>query len=340
MLPDAPLHSGWHETDDEQPVTVRQREAAPEQEASPQLSGPATDISPIPTYEEPKHVYNAPRPRNMHLSALAGIAIVLLGGAFYFGIANLRGSLTDGTTTETAVTITTDGQFSPTNITVHPGDSITIENLNTDPQVLKSKDGRDLFPVQVLFTTPFVFTVPSDASGMYTYVSETLPDDRELTITIDIAPTTGAGATSVEENAPSSVPYGEEIPIPFGSGPLIPASSMSSSASEPSAIPVVINQDEDTATISLQEGASSSSSGFTQNTLPSNPYTVGTQTTTQGIAVAAEQGEQLHSGAPLQQLKTHTPRKVSETGPAGMALLVLPALFAVAMVYRRMCGEC
>lgn len=344
MQPDAPLFSGWHSTDDEQPVTVRQSDApAPAAPEAVDVRGPGSDIRHVPIEQHAGMV--APNPRAMRLAAFTGIAVVLAGAAFYFGVDSLRGTLTDGGSTGATVTITADGQFTPAAVNVRPGSAITIENANKDPQVLKSKDGRDLFPVQVIFTTPYTFTVPSDAQGTYIYFSETLPDDRTLTFTVETK-TAGSSASSRSASAeappsvsvaiPSDAGGAISIPLPFGA----PAVTSSPGSSAPSAI--VVQQSDETALISLKEQASapsSSSPSFETNNVPTNPYTIGTQAErpeTATIAESAQKTQQLHSGAPIRQLQKYAPRKVPETGPAGMALVFVPALIAVAFVFRRM----
>ncbi len=341
MQPDAPLFAGWHSTDAEEPVTVRQSGwPAPAPRSGVDIRGPGADIRHIPIEQHSGTV--VPNPRAMRLAAFTGIAVVLAGAAFYFGVDSLRGTLTDGGSTGATVTITADGQFTPVAVNARPGDSVTIENANKDPQVLKSKDGRDLFPVQVIFTTPYTFTVPSNAQGTYVYFSETLPDDRTLTFTIETA-TAASSASSSSASAEASPSVSVTVPSDSGGGtvsiplPFGTPVQESSSSSAPSAI--VVQQSDETALISLKEQASSSSSpSFETNDVPTNPYTVGTQAErpkTTDIAGDAKQTQQLRSGAPIRQLQKYAPRKVPDTGPAGMALVFLPALLGVVLMYRK-----
>jgi len=344
MQPDAPLFAGWHSTDAEEPVTVRQSDSpAPAPQSGVDIRGPLADIRHVPIERYSGTV--APNPRAMRLAAFTGIAVVLAGAAFYFGIDSLRGTLTDSGSTGATVTITAGGQFTPAAVNVRPGYSVTIANANKDPQVLKSKDGRDLFPVQVIFTTPYTFTVPSNAQGTYVYFSETLPDDRTLTFTVETATAASSSSASAEASPSVSVTVPSDsgggtvsIPLPFGA----PVQE-SSPGSAPSAI--VVQQSDETALISLKEQASASSSSstsFETNNVPTNPYTVGTKAErpeTTDIAENAKQTQQLRSGAPIRQLQKYAPRKVPETGPAGMALVFLPALIAVVFVFRRMNDE-
>ncbi len=290
----------------------------------------------------------------MRLSAIAGVAIVSVGAAFYFGVSSLKGQLAaSGSPKESSVSITTDGQFSPANVSVRPGDTLKLLNANKDPQVLKVKTGsRELFPVQVLFDTPFTFTVPANAQGTYIYASETLPDDR--TLTIQVTPTVesaaassiassatnqaiaGSASSSVESSVPTS-----EIPLPFAEAPVAPVVTESSASSvSSSAASVDLQYSGDTAVISLPGGSSSSSSApsLQTNNIPTNPYTVGTlgeyPLANKSIAETAKVTEQLHSGAPIKQLQKHVPKKVTSTG-ADSLLVFLPALLLLVVLFRR-----
>ena len=172
------------------------------------------------THEKRAEASIAPNPGAMRLSAFAGIAVVLVIGALYLGINSLRGSLPDTTGTGATVPITEDGQFTPPNISVTAGGTLTIENKNKDPQVIKAKEsGSELFPVQVLFDKPYSFVIPVDVAGVFTYVSETLPNSQQLTITV--TPAMEAAATTIPNTAPApdSLPIPDPqaiIPLPFG----------------------------------------------------------------------------------------------------------------------------
>lgn len=337
MMPDGPLFSGWNSTDDE-PVR-----------ASANIGGdPGIDnisISPkakIQVIRQDNPDLAIPSSRSMKLSALTGIGLVLIGAAFYFGVMNLRGQLSASNSVN--VTITSDGWFDPPKIVVHAGDIITIQNSNKDPQVLKVKEGKELFPVQVIFQTPFTFTVPSGVEGTYTYVSETMPSDRDLTITVE---TLEASSSSSESTPPSGIASSPDsnpvIPLPFGNGNVELASSSSSSAAAvPSTVSTSVGPDNDTLTIALGTSSRSSSlSPLDSSNIPTNPYTVGnpitktpTPASTEIAKVKAE--ENLHSGAPLRELRNHTPENVTSTGPEGTWLMVIPSLFGVMLMFRKM----
>lgn len=269
-------------------------------------------------------------PRAMQAAAILGIGIVLLLTALYFGIDSLRGSLTGETGNTTAVEITTDGHFSPASISVAAGSTLSIENKNKDPQVLKVKSGQQLFPVQVLFTTPYTFTVPADAAGTYTYVSETLADTETLTIVVTASVESAAwnGAVSGQSSSIAS----DRIPLPFGD------STMSSAPAQQERVAPAISalataHSSDTAMIDLATGQADTEASLSQNQLPTNPYTVAAAKSgkNQSAKIAASAKAKLHSGAPLSRYR---PRVVTQTGPE-LWLLLLPAMFSLCIVYRR-----
>lgn len=329
--------TGWHSTDDEVVVPVRQSAM---QTASEQ-AGPAADISHGNADHIVLHHHGATvNPASMRLSAFLGVVLVLGAIGFHFGLDNIFGDLTGGSeTTDVTVEITTEGVFEPDTITLHPGDKLTLTNKNPDPQVIKSKDGREIFPVQVLFETPFEFTVPTDANGTFTYFSETLPDDKTLTITIE--PKQAAAITSSEPATEAPL----EIPLPFAGGETVSTSTETSAQSSSSAPAVAIQKTEhsgETATISLGGSETQETNlqeSFTSQ-IPVNPYTVTSgleqQNKIEAIVAAAKEAQNLHSGAPLQQIVTHKPKSVTSTGPEGALVLLIPALAGVAMLYRKL----
>jgi hypothetical protein len=75
--------------------------------------------------------------------------------------------------------------------------------------------------------------------------------------------------------------------------------------------------------------------------LPTNPYTVGTQdaysfpTESVPTTTTPTVDQNLHGGAPLLELQNHAPKKVTETGPEGALLLLIPAFLGLAIVFRR-----
>lgn len=325
--------AGWHATDDEVVVPVRQS-ATP---AATMQSGPATDIAHGNADHIVLHHQGATlNQASMRLSAFLGVALVLGAIGFHFGFGNIFGDLTGGSeATGTTVEITTEGVFSPDTITLRPGGKLTLRNKNPDPQVIKSKDGRELFPVQVLFDTDYEFTVPTDANGTFTYFSETLPDDKTLTITVEAL----QAAASSEPAA--VVPF--EIPLPFGDGApvTIPSPPAETTSSAPSITIQKTEHSGETATISLsnnEESSEQTQESFTSQ-IPVNPYTVTTgleqQSKIEAIVAAAKEAQNLHSGAPLQEIVKHKPTTVTKTGPEGALMLLMPALAGVALLYRK-----
>lgn len=246
---------------------------------------------------------------SMKFAALTGILLVTMSVVtFYFGVDFLRASLT-GTTQEVDVTITAEGHFDPSTVTLVPGDTLTITSHNIDPQVIKSKDERELFPVQILETDQsYSFDVPLSAvSAEFTYFSETLPNDRELTITI----------TSQTQGSSSSVQSSNDILIPLLND--MSSSSVSSvrSSSSVSQMQIPVNQSS-----SMQPVPEVNPFGGTAK-IETNPYTVGNK--------RFSSSSSLHGGAPLNPRK---PRTSPETGP-GLWLLGVCALATVGFMYSR-----
>ena len=308
-MPADSVHIGWTTIEDGQPIPVRSAEP------------------------EPQHV-SQPKASTMRLSAALGISVVLIGAVFTIGLDTLRGSLTSVDHRSTTITITADGHFSPTAVTVSPGSTLSIENKNADPQVIKVTSGNELFGAQVIFSTPFNFTVPVGVSGTFTYFSETLPEDR--TVTITVAPAMEAGAIDIP------IPFDNPQPSPTSSASSLEApatlsvtpSAQESTASLPSGVAEPSNE---TAVISLGSATGTSSAEtLTQGNLPTNPYTVATSgERKQNAASIASAEKKLHGGAPLQLMSRIRPRTTASTGPEGWLLLLFPALFALCVVYRK-----
>lgn len=334
-MADISLTNGWHSTDDDVPVPVRV--------STTPARAPAQDLQQLvidSTHEAPVVIVSevTVKPTMMRLSAVLGIALVIGTVVAYFGIGgeflkdvvgNLAGDLTGSQ--NATITITTAGYFSPDAVTLYPGDTVTLLNVNPDPQVIKSKNGRDLFDVQVLFTDPFTFTVPDSAMGPYVYFSETLPEDRTVTITV-VPPNPQTDPVPVSNPLQEST----EIPLPFGDG--MAAQPLATSPSL-AVRPEKTEHSGETAAIRVG-GQEQTQEPAGSKALPTNPYTVGSP---------------LHSGAPLDNFKCDTksgkgckettkgtkggvvtpPKRITETGPAGMLVLLVPALGAMAYVYRR-----
>jgi hypothetical protein len=132
-----------------------------------------------------------------------------------------------------------------------------------------------------------------------------------------------------------------EIPLPFGgetngqpvTAPVIaPSSSSSSTASV-----AVSNGTGESTVINLQNGASSSTSSiaFDTSKIPVNPYTVAEGAKSSASSTIAEEKaeEVLHSGAPA--IQKHTPKTVTQTGPADLFALLGAAFALFVFVYRK-----
>lgn len=364
----------WNDTDEQNVIPVRTSAAAPATAPSNVRNAP-TDIDGIagnhPEQNRDIHVqengYQPVDSRRMGVAAILGVTIVLLSVGLYAGIGSIRGDISGGMLT---VSITQAGLFDPPSIDVKAGQVITITNANQNPQVLKSSDpDRLLFPVQVLFpATPFIFTIPVSAGGSYIYVSETLPADR--TLTINVSPATpipfGEGAISSQQSSMTGeipIPFGQtssvrlEIPIPFGRSTSsysssVPSSSSSSvhsssSSSSSSSVTVSVGGGRQTWGGNVCAGGTCYVSGgyappnyIAPAPLPINPYTVGSNLTPQTITtpqgtVKTVTTDGSHTGAQVQELSKHRPKAVSDTGPANILLLIIPALLGVILMFER-----
>ncbi len=364
-MSDNPLSSGWTNVDDEQvPVRVASS-AAP---ASQKISASPASVDPQQehTHHKRAEASIAPNPGAMRLSAFAGIAIVLIFGALYLGIDSLRGSLTNDTASGTTVTITADGQFSPSNVSVTAGGTLVLENKNKDPQVIKVRgSGSELFPVQVLFDTPYTFVIPVDVTGVFTYVSETLPDSQQLTITVTPAMEATAAPTPDAASNTNSLPISDpqavvpipdtqtpqntaDIPLPFGESDArvaaqtteVPVLDTSVSVQPTEQATTITAATEDgNATEIFSVGASKSSAEPTSvqpsGTIAINPYTVGSAKN-EGSTIA-KSAKNLHSGAPLLQARRR-PSMNASTGPAAWGVFlgsILLMMFAYQFLLRK-----
>lgn len=338
-MPSDPIHTGWTNVEDDG--------TAAESIVPVRIS---SNVQPSVAVHEAS---NQPNPRAMRLSAITGIALVLVGIAFYVGIDNLRGSLTDTGGGITTVTITADGHFDPASVSLAAGSTLTIENKNENPQVIKVKEGSELFGSQVIFDQPFTFVIPANVTGSFTYFSETLPDDQTLVITV--APAIEAATAPTENALPpaeTSPPEMNQIPMPFGSGPITPLSptptppptgdglpapelSVAPSALQENVPPVSTDSANGTEIISVGSGAPSSEPAtFDQSGIPTNPYTVASgKGKNDSRAIAAAQ-KNLHSGAPLLAMQSRRPRSNASTGPT-VWLALLPAMLGMVLVYRK-----
>lgn len=348
-MSDNPLSSGWTVDDDAVPVRVSAADTSSHQETPTLATVPAVPVAIPEAYQKRPEATIAPNPGAMRLSAFSGIAVVLVLGTLYLGIDNLRGSLTDGNTTAT-VTITEDKHFSPTSLTVVAGGTLTFENKNKEPQVIKVKEGNELFPTQVLFEKPYSFVVPTDVTGVFTYISETLPEGEQVVITV--TPSIEASAVPESSSAPAeALPPIEDMndfPLPFGGAveaqpepaPETPAIETSIQApaqeapvlEEKPAAPTHDNTPED---ISVGSGGSNEAAIFDSSAIPTNPFTVGTaKDRGHAGSTIASTAKNLHKGAPLLVMRSR-PRANAETGNK-LWLALIPALVLMALAYRRM----
>lgn len=252
---------------------------------------------------------------------MLGIGIVLVGFGWYMGLGDmLLGELAGEK--EAIVRITAEGTFDPAEIAVRPGQSVKIMNEHDDPQVLKTGNGREIFPTMILYKDEeAMIEIPDDALGPYTYISETLPAEQSITFSVALPeaqnPVTETDGTE------------EPIPIPFGN-------AENPIAAEPetptNTDPVVTVHESGPATISLTGNTTSSAastaspSPATKTTIPMNPYTVHATGADKQVAynqAVASANEELHSGAPLQQYAQYRPPATSETGPEHVAIIVM-----------------
>lgn len=304
---DNPADIGWNSTDDVVPVRSI---------VEPTVTDTSDAEKPSMRMPNPQLASGS---KGMTYSAVLGILLAIGAVALYLGVDVGNFTLMgDVTTPQRLVTIliTEDGHFSPDFVEIYGGESVTIENKNADPQVLKSKSGEDLFPVQVLFDQPYTFTVPNEVIGPFVYYSETLPEERTVTFMV-----------KTNEATPPIEQVTEPIPLPFNAEPPTPPMEQPVTVPEPT---VTTEHSGDTATISLGNIAMENQGTVVNSgTLPTNPYTVDKQPATQYISKA----EALHSGAPL--MATVRPRVVSSTGPEGFLLLFLPAIIGVMLVARK-----
>ena len=333
--------AGWNSTDDT-PVPVRSADGRAVRKApAVAIGGPGKDIeAPLSRLHSTQSVDT----KMMRLSALTGIGCVLVIAVLYFGVGSLKGDVSQSDST---ITITTQGTFQPTELSIAPGKELLFINENENPQVIKVKDGRDFIPVQVVFSDPVRVTVPADAAGEYILYSETLADTQQVVIMVGSIENSAAQTSS---SSVSSVQSSEEINIPIPSSlsssqssvnfvaPVATASSSSamhraapSQAVATAVAPETMEHSTDTVVMSFGGSSSSvqSSVAFTDRGIEPNPYVVGNVgALQQKNAILASKGGKtstLHSGAPL--IQTQRPIRTTDSGPAGTLL----ALFVIAL---------
>ncbi len=357
-MSDNSVSAGWTNTDDDAaPVRVSSPEKLPNQEKAEPVAVAATEQAAPQIHQKRPEASVAPNPGAMRWSAFTGIAVVVVLGTLYLGIDNLRGSLTEGSGSSVTVTITEDNHFSPTEVRVTAGGTLTFENKNKDPQVIKVKEGNELFPTQVLFEKPYVFVVPTDTQGIFTYVSETLPDGEQVMITVTPAIEAAAALEGTQETSSlppidtSSLPPIEDMndfPLPFGgavevepqSAPETPVieTSVEVAPQEPPRIEerhAATVHDSNPEDISVGSEGSSEAATFDSGAIPTNPFTVGTAKDrgNRGSEIARAE-KNLHQGAPLLQMRSR-PRANTETGNE-LWLALIPTLVLMTLAYRRM----
>lgn len=341
MSDNAPLSSGWTNVDDEAP-SVRVSEVAAAEKQAPAVA-PQMMQEPERVSAKKTEASIAPNSGAMRLSAFAGIAIVLVFGTLYVGIDNLRGSLTDGNASDATITITQDGHFDPASVTVTAGGNLTIENKNSDPQVIKVKEGsNELFPVQVLFEKPYVFVVPNDAAGIFTYISETLPNGEQVEITVQPAIEASAVTETEESTVIESGPPIEDMdgfPLPFGGPVVAEPEPMPAAPVTLESVPVIVEpleaahtvHDNTAEEISIGEAKTDNAATFSSGEIPTNPFTVAAagKRGNAGSRIA-NNAKNLHSGAPLLQMRRR-PESNASTGPASWGVFIgsIVLMFAV-----------
>ncbi len=275
---------------------------------------------------------SAPSKRGMQLAAVAGIGtVVMIGFGLSFGLESLRGSLLNESAVK--VTITADGHFAPSQVTVHPGDILTIESKKTDPQVLSPKDpAAELFGMEVVFGDPFTFTVPENAVlQSYQYHSETLSPEEMLTITVTEAPKNVANSpTNIQ--APTSAPKQQAAPIdtappasnevlPPIPGMDIPLEQSTNNTLQPTTLSLGL-------TTPVPAVTPAPATTKTLTTLPTNNNTVATKK-----AIAKEIPAPLKKQARIEKKALHA-AAMPESGNADWVLLSM-ALIAFGIVCKR-----
>ncbi len=341
------LHAGWVVEEGEQHVPVRSESGASKNRGADSIviGGPGHDIQRVQERNPSAPRNDSPNPAMLRLSAILGIGIVIVGAGLYFGfIGTLQGDITNGIGSTTIV-ITKDGHFSPSNVTVKRGGTLTIKNENQNPQVMKPKDGRELFPVQVIFETPYTTTISTTSEGTYTYISETLPESEVLQIVVapDTTIETPANVVASREVVDIPLPFGEEVPakkvVPEAESAMATGNLPAPQTTE---IPVTIQTEHqnDSAVVSIVTAGKTANDipVFESSKIPVNPYTVeeGKKKSQQvEIATGHKAKEAMHAGAPLQKLKKYKPVHITDTGPAGSWLLFFPAVLGLFFLYQR-----
>ncbi|MSR67466.1 hypothetical protein EXS65_01390 [Candidatus Peribacteria bacterium] len=346
------VNAGWTNIDDDAPSVRITTGAAKKEETSAPKIHTSEPAMPLVHKFEKHDAAVQPNPKAMRLSAITGIAVVLIIVTMYLGVDTLRGSLTESGGTVTTVTVTAENTFSPATITIAAGTTLTLENKNPNPAVIKSKDTRELFPTQLLFDKPYTFTIPTGVSGTFTYVSETMPPDQTLMIivtpSVEATALSSVGTSSTVASPADEVISADDFPLPFG-GPMepvanpnaaaVPEISIAPQATSPATTNILITEESDTTEI-ISVGATSSTQekaevSFGGNSVPTNPYTVGNKKAygNAGNAIAAA-ANNLHSGAPLLKMQQYRPRTNTSTGPAAWGIFVFSACVMV-MAYRR-----
>lgn len=350
-MSNTPIHTGWTSIDDGDHVPVRTSAKEQHQENTIVLGERATETR-EDRHGGVSHTVTEIQPHMMQLSAVTGIGLVLLGTAFYFGVLNLRGSITENAVRGVTVTITEQNTFEPTRITVAEGESITFENRNQNPQVLKSENpDQNLFPVQVIFKDPVSVLIEGGKEGSYTYISETMPRDQKLSIVVV------KGSTQSEAPVVTNQPQEQiaqdtslSIPLPFGDSVGVPSMIpepisvaplvQSTTAVVTPALFVNTEHGSESAVISLgQKAEPDAPVAFSDAPIAINPYTVEAgkknKSASTSIAQSNKKTQSLHSGAPLRELEAHRPARVSETGPANVWILLVLSLMGLGVVYQR-----
>lgn len=287
------LHPHWHTTDeDERPVRIN---AAVPAAVMPQ-------IQQAPVIERAKRTP----------AAFIGIALfAAIGFAAFQGVSGMVGQILDD---GTPIRITQTGVV-PLVLTIKPGDKITWINESTIPHILSSEtlptnDNKPFMSTAILPSSKYSYTVPSDAlSGTNDYISET-SEVIMGQIIIDPAAPLQAVTTSSAGFAVTSSVYSSQATVPA----YVPVAAVSSAAVSSAGFAF------------SNIPASTDDATFVGNTIPQNPYTVGTSNTP---LPSRQQAKTINT-----QINEHRPMSQPETG-MGAWMIGMLSFVAFWMVCRK-----
>ncbi len=319
------IHAHWHSTDDGAKAPEPAR-IVPSQEQPAAKPAQVQVTHALPQTAQKKtlpaaHVRIDPPRASMKLAALTGIGIVLAAsGTFYFGTDFLRAELAQSTVEE--VVVTAEGTFEPNDVTLSPGDSLTITNKHADPQVIKTRIETAGIDPQVLFQNENVtIDVPDNMpAGDYEFFSETLPENESLVI--HIVTSTEEEPEAAEDNFLDDIIddgalMTNDILIPDLSE--VAAEEQANTQAPSSSVAAATNQNQLNSgglELALHGSASDATQETFTNTgnLPTNPYTVG------NALQNPVPEKNLHGGAPL---LNNRPRSQPSTGMSEWLFITL-----------------